>query len=177
VKSSFPARRLHSTWIVAGSRDVAAEVFNKRDRGASWQNIEMRKLFIILAAMLSLSLIRISVTAATQQFTVHQPSELTEITGRISDIHGYAVAGLKISLRNWFGSELASAVSDINGVFHLRQVPPGRYYCNFRPLAESSRGETVILYVPTHSLKMNLTVNRNPPALARAMRYVAPPIA
>jgi hypothetical protein len=127
----------------------------------------MKKLIIVLAAVLSLSMIRISVNAATREFAVPRTVELAEITGRIRDIDGHAVAGLKISLRNWFGSDLASAVTDEDGVFDLRNVKPGHYHCNFRPLGERSRGETVILDVPAHRIQMNLTVNRNPPALAR----------
>jgi Carboxypeptidase regulatory-like domain len=133
----------------------------------------MRKLVIVLAAVLLVSMIRISVNAGTHAFAVPTAAEMAEITGRIRDINGHAVAGLKISLRNWFGSDLASAVTDENGVFDLRNVRPGRYHCNFRPLGERSRGETVMLDVPAHFLHMNLTVNRNPPALARAESSVA----
>ena len=125
-------------------------------------------MIIVLAAVLSLSMIRLSVNAATREFAVSRTVELAEITGRIRDLDGHAVAGLKISLRNWFGSDLASAVTDENGVFDLRNLKPGHYHCNFRPLGERSRGETVILDLPARRVQMNLTVNRNPSALARA---------
>jgi hypothetical protein len=128
----------------------------------------MKKLISMLAATLIASTIGISVMAESHAFAPAMSIGLSEITGRISDQRGNPVAALKISLRNWFGSDLVSAVSDVNGVFDLRNVIPGRYYFNFRPLGENSRGETVIIDVPTHLMRMNLTVNRNPPALARA---------
>jgi protocatechuate 3,4-dioxygenase beta subunit len=128
----------------------------------------MRRLIFMLAATLVASTIGISVMAATHTFAPGVSTGLIEITGRIRDRRGQPVAALKISLRNWFGADLASAVTDENGIFDLRNVMPGRYHCNFRPLAENSHGETVIIDVPAHVLRMNLTVNRNPPAMARA---------
>jgi protocatechuate 3,4-dioxygenase beta subunit len=128
----------------------------------------MKKLTIILAATLVASTIGISVMAESHTFAPTVSIRLIDITGKILDTRGHPVAALKISLRNWFGADLASTVTDESGVFDLRNVVPGRYYCNFRPLAENSRGETVILDVPAHILHMNLTANRNPPAMARA---------
>jgi carboxypeptidase family protein len=125
----------------------------------------MRKLIIMLAATLVASTIGISVMAQTHTFAPGA-SSLAEITGRIRDARGNPVAALKISLRNWFGADLTSAVTDDNGVYDLRNVIPGRYYFNFRPLAENSHGQTVIIDVPTHILHMDLTVTRNPPAMA-----------
>ena len=93
------------------------------------------------------------------------PVRGTEISGRIRDLHGRPVAALKISLMNWFGADLGSAVSDDQGMFHLQNVAPGSYYVKFRPLAEDSRGETMIIQVPAHPMRMNLTVNRSPPAM------------
>jgi Carboxypeptidase regulatory-like domain len=93
------------------------------------------------------------------------PVRGTEISGRIRDLHGRPVAAVKISLMNWFGADLGSAVSDDKGMFHLQNVAPGSYYVKFRPLAEDSRGETMIIQVPAHPMRMNLTVNRNPPAM------------
>jgi hypothetical protein len=126
----------------------------------------MRKLIIMLAAALLASTIGISVMPETHVFA--SGVRLIEITGKVRDKGGHPVAALKISLRNWFGADLASAVTDANGVFDLRNVMPGRYYFNFRPLAEDSRGETMIIDVPAHIMHMDMTVNRNPPALARA---------
>jgi protocatechuate 3,4-dioxygenase beta subunit len=128
----------------------------------------MRKMFLMLMATLIASTIGISVMAQTHTFAPGASNRLIEITGRIRDTQGHPVAALKISLRNWFGFDLGSAVTDENGVFDLRNVAPGRYHCNFRPLAENSLGQTVILDVPAHFMHMNLTVNRNPSAMARA---------
>jgi protocatechuate 3,4-dioxygenase beta subunit len=133
----------------------------------------MRKLIFMVAATLVASTIGISVMVATHTFAPGVSTGLIEITGRIRDTRGQPVAALKISLRNWFGADLASAVTDENGVFDLRNVMPGRYHFNFRPLAEDSSGETDIIDVPAHVLRMDLTVNRNPPAMARTHNVLA----
>jgi hypothetical protein len=136
----------------------------------------MGKSILILTATLVASAIGISVMVATHPFASRVPSGLSEITGRVRDTSRQPVAALKISLRNWIGADLASAVTDENGVFDLRNIVPGRYYFNFRPLGEDSSGETEIIDVPKHILRMNINVNRNPPAMARA-RYVLAAIA
>jgi Carboxypeptidase regulatory-like domain len=100
----------------------------------------------------------------------------TEISGRIRDMHGRPVAALKISLMNWFGADLGSAVSDDQGIFHIQNVAPGSYYVKFRLLAEDSRGETMIIQVPAHPMRMNLTVTRNPSAMASLDRPAGPSI-
>lgn len=131
----------------------------------------MIKLIRILAATLIASMIGISVMAQAHAFA---PVTFTEITGNIRDTHGRPVAALKISLRNWFGVDLGTAVTDLNGLYDLHNVIPGRYHFNFRPLAEDSTGETIIIDVPNHLLHMNLTVTRNPSAIACAFRATAP---
>jgi protocatechuate 3,4-dioxygenase beta subunit len=133
----------------------------------------MRKSILILAATLVASAIGISVMAAMHPFASGVPSGLIEITGRVRDTNGQPVAALKISLRNWIGADLASAVTDENGAFDLRNIVPGRYYFNFRPLAEDSSGETEIIDVPAHILRMNINGNRNPPAMAQAHNLLA----
>lgn len=150
-------------WVGAGFIDL---------RVIEGANHQMRKLLIMLAAALVASMIAMSVTAATHTFAPLALRQI-EISGRIRDGRGKPVAALKISLRNWFGVDLASAVTDQNGIYHLN-VAPGRYYVNFRPLAENSRGETIIIDVPAHFLLMNLTVTRNPPAIARANDLAIP---
>src|SRR5579863_9684701 len=124
----------------------------------------MNKIIRMLVVTLLVSTVAISVMAQTRAFAPAVSVRLVEITGKIRDLHGLPVVAFKVSLRNWFGEDLASAVTDSNGVFDLRNVRPGRYHFNFRPLAENSRGETVIIDVPTHLLHMDMTVNRNPPA-------------
>jgi protocatechuate 3,4-dioxygenase beta subunit len=131
----------------------------------------MRKFVWMLAATLIASMIGISVMAQSHAFA---PVTFTEITGKVRDTHGRPVVALKISLRNWFGTDLGSAVTDRNGLYDLRKVIPGRYHFNFRPLAEDSLGETVIIDVPGHILRMNLTVRRNPSAMVRAFRATVP---
>lgn len=103
---------------------------------------------------------------AVHGFVLKTPIKGTEITGRISDMHGRPVAALKISLMNWFGFDFGSAVSDDKGAFHIENVAPGSYYVKFRPLGEKSRGQIIVIQVPAHSMRMNLTVTRNPPAIA-----------
>jgi hypothetical protein len=105
------------------------------------------------------------VQLATQGYLLRTRTGGTEIIGRIRDMHGQPVAALKISLMNWFGVDFGSAVSDDKGIFHIENVTPGSYYVKFRPLAENSRGETMVIKVPPHSMRMNLTVTRNPPAM------------
>jgi Carboxypeptidase regulatory-like domain len=126
---------------------------------------------LLIAATLIAMTVGVSMIAETATFVPAGPINLTEITGRILDIHGQPVAALKISLRDWFGSDLGSAVTDVNGVYDLRKITPGRYHCNFRPLAENSNGETVIIIVPSHSMRLNLTLNRNPPAIASTYSF------
>ena len=107
-----------------------------------------------------------SIVLVPHAFALRPSTNLTEITGKIRDIHGKPVAALKISLMNWFGADLGNAVSDDQGVFQIRNVVPGSYYVKFRPLGENSRGETIVIQVPAHPMRMNLTVTRNPPAMA-----------
>ena len=95
-------------------------------------------------------------------------ARLIDLSGTIRDTQGRPVAALKVSLMNWFGEGFGSAVTDDQGSFDIRNVAPGSYYVKFRPLAENSRGQVVIFYVPPHATHMNMTVNRNPSALARA---------
>ena len=131
----------------------------------------MRKFIRMLLATAVTLIIGISLTAQSRDFT---PATFTEIAGKIHDVHGRPAVAFKISLRNWLGDDLASAVTDQNGAYDLRQVIPGRYHFNFRPLAEESLGETIIINVPGHFFRMNLTVLRNPPALVRSFRTNPP---
>ena len=114
-----------------------------------------------------------SVMAATHTFAQSAPIRLAELKGRIRDTHGRPVAALKISLMNWFGTDFGSAVTDENGVYDIRNITPGRYYVKFRPLAEHSRGQVVVMKIPARTMRMNLTVSRNPPALVRSESAVA----
>ena len=119
---------------------------------------------LVKLAMLFMTL-GLSVQLASQGSLLRTRTGGTEIIGRIRDMHGQPVAALKISLMNWFGVDFGSAVSDDKGIFHIENVTPGSYYVKFRPLAENSRGETMVIKVPAHSMRMNLTVTRNPPAM------------
>lgn len=69
---------------------------------------------------------------------------------------------------NWFGEGFGSAVTDDRGSFDIRNVTPGNYYVKFRPLAENSEGQVVTFHMPSHAIHINMIVNRNPSALARA---------
>ena len=95
-------------------------------------------------------------------------AQLTDLSGTIRDTRGHPVAALKVSLMNWFGEGFGSAVTDDRGSFDIRNVAPGIYYVKFRPLAENSQGQVVIFHVPPHAFHINMVVNRNPSALARA---------
>jgi Carboxypeptidase regulatory-like domain len=119
---------------------------------------------LVKLAML-IVILGLPVQLATQGYLLRTRTGGTEIIGRIRDMHGQPVAALKISLMNWFGVDFGSAVSDDKGIFHIENVTPGSYYVKFRPLAENSRGETMVIKVPAHSMRMNLTVTRNPPAM------------
>jgi len=119
---------------------------------------------LVKLAML-IVILGLPVQLATQGYLLRTRTGGTEIIGRIRDMHGQPVAALKISLMNWFGVDFGSAVSDDKGIFHIENVTPGSYYVKFRPLAENSRGETMVIKVPPHSMRMNLTVTRNPPAM------------
>jgi hypothetical protein len=136
-----------------------------------------RKIFTkksnrIVGMALGVLMVGFSMVLVPHAFALRPSASLTEITGRIRDIHGKPVAALKISLMNWFGADLGNAVSDDQGAFHIRNVVPGSYYVKFRPLGENSRGETMVIQVPSHPMRMNLTVTRNPPAIARAERPI-----
>jgi Carboxypeptidase regulatory-like domain len=168
--SSYAARGSHSSDPASSpsNRLPTAESAAIRIEGAT---PPMRKFTFILAVVLVGSTIGISMVAETASFGPAMPARMTEISGTIRDIHGRPVAALKISLRNWFGTDLASAVTNRKGMFDLREVIPGRYHINFRPLAENSTGQTMIIDVPAHKMRMNLTLTRNPPAIARARRH------
>ena len=93
---------------------------------------------------------------------------MADLSGTIRDTQGHPVAALKVSLMNWFGEGFGSAVTDDRGTFDIRHIAPGVYYITFRPLAENSPGQVVIFHVPPHPIHINMIVNRNPSALARA---------
>jgi hypothetical protein len=92
----------------------------------------MKKLISMLAATLIASTIGISVMAESHAFAPAMSIGLSEITGRISDQRGNPVAALKISLRNWFGSDLVSAVSLVVAERHFSlfcSPPTGDMLC------------------------------------------------
>lgn len=132
--------------------------------------------------LLPIALALFAATAALAGFTGFQiaslasPASRCEIIGRVRDLKGNPVAGLKISLRNWMGAEIASAVTDERGRYELRDIVAGRYHCNFRPLAEGSDGQTVILDVRAQLMRLNLTVTRNPSPMAAMDGLVRPPV-
>ena len=134
---------------------------------------KMKKSSLVVAVTLVILTVGFSIEAATQTHAQGSSTQRTEITGKIRDIHGRPVAALKISLMNWFGADFGSAVTDDQGAFDIHNVAPGSYYVKFRPLAENSPGQVVIIRVPAHAMRMNLTVTRNPPAMARAQSLVA----
>jgi protocatechuate 3,4-dioxygenase beta subunit len=133
----------------------------------------MKKFGLIPALALLASMIGFSVMAETHTFARVMPIRLAEIEGTIRDTHGRPVAALKISLMNWFGIDLASGVTDEKGTYDIRNITPGRYYVNFRPLAEDSRGQVVMIQIPARKIRMNLTISRNPPALVRSDSAIA----
>jgi hypothetical protein len=129
-----------------------------------WHRVKKSSLAVGFALVILIG--GFSILTAALEDGSRPPLHGTEISGRIRDLHGRPVAALKISLMNWFGADLGSAVSDDKGIYHLRNVTPGSYYVKFRPLAEDSRGETMIIQVPAHPMRMNLTITRNPSAMA-----------
>jgi hypothetical protein len=115
--------------------------------------------------------ITIIVAGFTVMATVHPVAasvRSVEIKGVVSDVHGQPVESLKISLMNWYGGVRASAVTDDHGMYKIENVAPGRYYVRIRPLGMTSRGQMVVITVPPHRMRMNLTLSRNVPALVRA---------
>jgi len=129
----------------------------------------LKKFGILAAVALTFMTIGLSFDDPNRvEWVVPSPARLIELSGTIRDTQGRPVAALKVSLMNWFGESFGSAVTDDQGSFDIRNVAPGSYYAKFRPLAENSPGQVVIIYVPPHAIHMNMTVNRNPSALARA---------
>jgi protocatechuate 3,4-dioxygenase beta subunit len=128
----------------------------------------LKKFGILAAVVLTFMTIGLSFEGTTHSTLFGSPARLIELSGTIRDTQGRPVAALKVSLMNWFGESFGSAVTDDQGSFDIRNVAPGSYYAKFRPLAENSPGQVVIIYVPPHAIHMNMTVNRNPSALARA---------
>jgi protocatechuate 3,4-dioxygenase beta subunit len=128
----------------------------------------LRKFGVLAAVALTIMTIGFEFEGTTHSTPFRPPARLIELSGTIRDTQGRPVAALKVSLMNWFGEGFGSAVTDDQGSFAIRNVAPGSYYVKFRPLAENSPGQVVIFYVPPHATHINMTVNRNPSALARA---------
>lgn len=128
----------------------------------------LKKFGLLAAVALTIMTIGLSFEGTTYSTPFGSPAQLTELRGTIRDTQGRPVAALKVSLMNWFGENFGSAVTDDRGSFDIRDVAPGRYYARFRPLAENSPGQVVIIYVTPHAIHMHMTVTRNPSALACA---------
>lgn len=122
-------------------------------------------LLATAALVMAVSLVLLTMTHSTSFGTTVR---MADLSGTIRDTRGHPVAALKVSLMNWFGEGFGSAVTDDRGSFDIRHIAPGVYYITFRPLAENSRGQVVIFHVPPHPIHINMIVNRNPSALARA---------
>jgi Carboxypeptidase regulatory-like domain len=126
---------------------------------------------------ISIASLTIIAAALTMLATVHPamaPERLVEIRGAVRDLHGQPVASIKISLMNWFGEVAASAVTDDNGTYQIENVAPRKYYVRIRPLAIAGRGQLVVITVPAHRMRMNMTLTRNIPAIASAERTSSP---
>ena len=128
----------------------------------------LKKFGILATVALTFMTIGLLFEGTTHSTLFESPARLIELSGTIHDRQGRPVAALKVSLMNWFGEGFGSAVTDDQGSFDIRNVAPGSYYVKFRPLAENSPGQVVIIYVPPHAIHFNMTVNRNPSALAGA---------
>ncbi len=132
------------------------------------KTFRLKKFAVLAAGALTIMTIGFAFEGTTHSTPFGSPARLIELSGTIRDTQGRPVAALKVSLMNWFGEGFGSAVTDDQGSFDIRIVAPGSYYVKFRPLAENSPGQVVIIYVPPHAIHFNMTVNRNPSALARA---------
>jgi hypothetical protein len=128
----------------------------------------LKTVGLLAMAALVLMTVGIAFQGITNSNSFGTSAGLTDLSGTVRDTGGHPVAALKVSLTNWFGEGFGSAVTDERGGFDIRNVAPGNYYVKFRPLAENSQGQVVIFNVPPHAVHINMVVNRNPSALARA---------
>jgi hypothetical protein len=128
----------------------------------------LKKVGLLAVSALAILTVGIAFQGMTHSTSFGTPTRLTDLSGTIRDTGGHPVAALKVSLTNWFGEGFGSAVTDDRGSFDIRNITPGVYYVKFRPLAENSSGQVVIFHVPPHAVHINMVVNRNPSALARA---------
>jgi protocatechuate 3,4-dioxygenase beta subunit len=126
------------------------------------------RIGILTAVALITMTIGLSFVGTIHSTPFGTPARLIELSGTVRDTQGRPVAALKVSLMNWFGESFGSAVTDDQGSFDIRDVAPGSYYARFRPLAENSAGQVMIIYVPSRAIHMHMTVTRNPSALACA---------
>jgi protocatechuate 3,4-dioxygenase beta subunit len=128
----------------------------------------LKKVGLLAASALFILTVGIAFRGMTYSTSFATTTRPTDLSGTIRDTGGHPVAALKISLMNWFGEGFGSAVTDERGSFDIRNVAPGNYYVKFRPLAENSEGQVVTFHMPPHAIHINMIVNRNPSALARA---------
>lgn len=136
----------------------------------------LKKFTAMVTVVLTVVTVGLAFEGTTHSSRFGTPVRLTELSGTIRDTQGRPVAALKVSLMNWFGAGFGSAVTDDRGSFEILNIAPGRYYLKFRPLAENSPGQVVVFYVPPHAIHMNMVVNRNPSALARAQSSARAPV-
>ena len=132
----------------------------------------LKKVSLLAAVALTIMTIGLSFHGTTHSTPFGSSARRIELSGTVRDTQGRPVAALKVSLMNWFGESFGSAVTDDQGSFDIPNVAPGSYYARFRPLAENSPGQVVIIYVPPRAVHMHMTVNRNPSALAYAQSLV-----
>lgn len=132
------------------------------------KNFNLKKVRLLAVSALAMLTIGSAFQGLTHSTSLAMSTRLSDLSGTIRDTGGRPVAALKVSLTNWFGQGFGSAVTDDRGSFDIRNVTPGVYYVKFRPLAENSPGQVVIFRVPSHAIHINMVVNRNPSALARA---------
>lgn len=113
---------------------------------------DVRKFFAATAAMM-LAVSTSAVYAA-------------DIAGTVIDHSGAGVAGVRVSVENQAGKQIAEATSDAKGSYAFHDLAPGTYNFNLK-------GQSAVAYVPEDGLTINWGLAPNSPPVASARQGVA----
>jgi len=89
-----------------------------------------------------------------------------EVAGKVADTHGQSVPAATISLMDSAGKPLASASTDQQGKYLIKQVAPGDYHLSLKPPTGHLIGQTVVVSVGAKGETVDWVVSDTAAALA-----------
>jgi Carboxypeptidase regulatory-like domain len=98
------------------------------------------------------------------------PARTADIVGQVRGQGSESVAGLRLSVVNQAGVQIAVTTSDGRGNYSFRDIAPGTYSLNLD-------GQSAVAYIPQDGLTVNWGVAKNFPPVALAKPGVAIPSA